>query len=292
MRIQNNIDMKKFGFISVVTLLLVSCGQSQQVSEAAIEQERDSLQRIINEKDIELNDIMSTFDEVQEGIRRINEAEGRVTVADGNPESASNKEVIRENMQFIRDAMQQNRDMIAQLKEKLRKSSFNAEKLKKTVENLQAQIDTQTARIQELEAKLAEKDVQLAEQGEQINTLNESVNTLTEENKQKAATVATQEKQLNAAWFVFGTKAELKEEKILQNGDVLRDGNFNKDYFTQIDIRYDKVIKCYSKSATMLTNHPSGSYQMVKDSKGLYELHISDPVKFWSTGKYLVVQVK
>ena len=235
--------MKKFGFISVVTLLLVSCGQSQQVSEAAIEQERDSLQRIINEKDIELNDIMSTFDEVQEGIRRINEAEGRVTVADGNPESASNKEVIRENMQFIRDAMQQNRDMIAQLKEKLRKSSFNAEKLKKTVENLQAQI-------------------------------------------------ATQEKQLNAAWFVFGTKAELKEEKILQNGDVLRDGNFNKDYFTQIDIRYDKVIKFYSKSATMLTNHPSGSYQMVKDSKGLYELHISDPVKFWSTGKYLVVQVK
>lgn len=284
--------MKKFGFISVVTLLLVSCGQSQQVSETAIEQERDSLQRIINEKDIELNDIMSTFDEVQEGIRRINEAEGRVTVADGNPESASNKEVIRENMQFIRDAMQQNRDMIAQLKEKLRKSSFNAEKLKKTVENLQAQIDTQTARIQELEAKLAEKDVQLAEQGEQINTLNESVNTLTEENKQKAATVATQEKQLNAAWFVFGTKAELKEEKILQNGDVLRDGNFNKDYFTQIDIRYDKVIKFYSKSATMLTNHPSGSYQMVKDSKGLYELHISDPVKFWSTGKYLVVQVK
>ncbi len=292
MRIQNNIDMKKFGFISVVTLLLASCGQSQQISEAAIEQERDSLQRIINEKDIELNDIMSTFDEVQEGIRRINEAEGRVTVADGNPESASNKEVIRENMQFIRDAMQQNRDMIAQLKEKLRKSSFNAEKLKKTVENLQAQIDTQTARIQELEAKLAEKDVQLAEQGEQINTLNESVNTLTEENKQKAATVATQEKQLNAAWFVFGTKAELKEEKILQNGDVLRDGNFNKDYFTQIDIRYDKVIKFYSKSATMLTNHPSGSYQMVKDSKGLYELHISDPVKFWSTGKYLVVQVK
>ena len=292
MRIQNNIDMKILGFISVVTLLLVSCGQSQQVSEAAIEQERDSLQRIINEKDIELNDIMSTFDEVQEGIRRINEAEGRVTVADGNPESASNKEVIRENMQFIRDAMQQNCDMIAQLKEKLRKSSFNAEKLKKTVENLQAQIDTQTARIQELEAKLAEKDVQLAEQGEQINTLNESVNTLTEENKQKAATVATQEKQLNAAWFVFGTKAELKEEKILQNGDVLRDGNFNKDYFTQIDIRYDKVIKFYSKSATMLTNHPSGSYQMVKDSKGLYELHISDPVKFWSTGKYLVVQVK
>ena len=284
--------MKKFGFVTVMTLLLAACGQSQQISESAIEQERDSLQRIINEKDVELNDIMSTFDEVQEGIRRINEAEGRVTIADASPETANNKELIRENMQFIREAMQQNRDMIAQLKEKLRKSTFNADKLKKTVENLQAQIDAQNSRIQELEASLAEKDAQLTAQNEQINTLNENVNTLTEENKQKTATVATQEKQLNAAWFVFGTKAELKEEKILQNGDVLRDENFNKDYFTQIDIRYDKIIKFYSKSATILSNHPSGTYQMIKDSKGLYELHISDPTKFWSTGRYLVVQVK
>ncbi len=284
--------MKKFGFITVVTLLMASCGQGQQAGESALEQERDSLQRIINEKDVELNDIMSTFDEVQEGIRRINEAEGRVTIADATPESSSSKEVIRENMQFIREAMQQNRDMIAQLKEKLRASSFNAEKLRKTVENLQAQIEAQGSRIQELEAALAEKDAQLAAQGEEINNLNENVNALTEENKNKAVTVASQEKQLNAAWFVFGTKSELKEQKILQSGDVLRDGNFNKDYFTQIDIRYDKVIKFYSKSANILTNHPSGSYQMVKDSKGMYELHISDPTKFCSTGKYLVVQVK
>ena len=283
--------MKKFGFVTVVALLLASCGH-KQVGESALEQERDSLQRIINEKDMELNDIMSTFDEVQEGIRRINEAEGRVTIADATPESASSKEVIRENMQFIREAMQQNRDMIAQLKEKLRTSSFNAEKLKKTVENLQAQIETQGQRIQELEATLAEKNALLEVQGEQINILNDNVNTLTEENKKKSATVASQEKQLNAAWFVFGTKAELKEQKILQSGDVLRNGDFNKDYFTQIDIRYDKVIKFYSKSATILSNHPSGSYQMVKDSKGMYELHISDPTKFWSTGKYLVVQVK
>lgn len=284
--------MKKFGFVTVVTLLLASCGQGQKASESAMQQERDSLQRIINEKDVELNDIMGTFNEVQEGIRRINEAEGRVTVADATPESASSKEVIRENMSFIHEAMQQNREMIAQLKEKLRSSSFNAEKLKKTVENLQAQIETQNNRIQELEAALAEKDALLARQDERINVLNENVDMLAEENKQKAATVASQEKLLNTAWFVFGTKAELKEQKILQSGDVLRDGNFNKDYFTQIDIRYDKVIKFYSKNATILSNHPSGSYQMIKDSKGLYELHISDPSKFWSTGKYLVVQVK
>ena len=284
--------MKKLFILPLCLLALMACNDGRKAAEERAQHERDSLMQVIDEKETELNDIMGSINEIQEGFRQINEAEGRITVANGNPEAASSREVIRENMQFIQQAMQQNRDMVAQLKEKLRASSFNAEKLKKTVENLQAQIETQGKRIQELEAALAEKDAQLAAQGEQINTLNENVNTLTEENKSKAATVASQEKQLNAAWFVFGTKAELKEQKILQSGDVLRDGNFNKDYFTQIDIRYDKVIKFYSKSASILTNHPSGSYQMVKDSKGMYELHISDPVKFWSTGKYMVVQVK
>ena len=64
-------------------------------------------------------------------------------------------------------------------------------------------------------------------------------------------------KELNAAWFVFGTKSELKAQKILQSGDVLKSADFNKDYFTQIDIRTTKEIKLYSKRAELLTTHPS-----------------------------------
>lgn len=283
--------MKKIYLFAIMALVLSACGQSG-VSEEVVQRERDSLQRIINEKDMELNDIMGTFGEVQEGIRRINEAEGRITVADASRESASSKEVIKENMEFIQEAMQQNRDMIAQLKEKLRNSTFNAEKLQKTIDNLQAQIESQGQRIQELEATLAEKEAQIAEQGEEIDNLNANVNSLAADNASKSKTLSAQDKELNAAWFVFGTKSELKEEKILSDGDVLKNGNFNKDYFTQIDIRYDKVIKLYSKSAKLLSTHPSDAYKLVKDSQGQYELQITNPQKFWSVSKYLVVQVK
>lgn len=283
--------MRKIFLFSALVLLLSACNQGQ-VNDEAAQHERDSLQRIINEKDMELNDIMGTFNDVQEGIRRITEAEGRITVADGSRESASSQQVIRENMEFIQEAMQQNRDMIAQLKEKLRKSSINADKLKKTIENLQAQIDNQSARIQELEAALAEKEAQIAEQGEAINNLTENVSNLTADNASKSKTMAAQEKELNSAWFVFGTKSELKEQKILVDGDVLKKGDFNKDYFTQIDIRYDKVIKLYSKSAKLLSTHPSGTYSLEKDSQGQYELRITQPTKFWNVSRYLVVQVK
>ena len=60
----------------------------------------------------------------------------------------------------------------------------------------------------------------------------------------------------------------MKAQKILQSGDVLKSADFNKDYFTQIDIRTTKEIKLYSKRAELLTTHPTGSYELVKDDKG------------------------
>ena len=282
--------MKKLLIFAACALSLGACNTTGQ--QEAIQQERDSLQRIINEKDMELDDIMGTFNEVQEGIRRINEAEGRVTIADGNPESASSREVIQENMEFIQQAMQQNRDMIAQLQEKLKNSSIKATKMQKTIENLQTQIDAQAARIQELKAALAEKDALIEAQGDAIAGLSNNVAALTEENRANRDKMQQQDKELNTAWFVFGKKNELKDQKILTKGDVLKDGDFNKDYFTKIDIRYDKDLKFYSKSAQLLSTHPTGSYQLTKDKEGLYEIHIPDPQKFWSVSKYLVVLVK
>ena len=283
--------MKKTLIFVACALSLGACNMTGEKQDT-VQQERDSLQRIINEKDMELDDILGTFNEVQEGIRRINEAEGRVTIADGNPESASSKDVIRENMAFMQQAMQQNREMIAQLQEKLKNSSIKTSKMQKTIENLQLQIETQAARIQELEASLAEKEALIEAQGDAIAGLSNNVAALTEENKAKTEKVQAQDKELNSAWFVFGTKSELKEQKILTKGDVLKSDDFNKDYFTKIDIRYDKDLKFYSKSAQVLSTHPAGSYQLTKDKQGLYEIHITDAKKFWSVSKYLVVLVK
>ena len=283
--------MKKLFIVALAIAGLASCDQNKQTADEATRQ-RDSLLQVINQKDDEMNELMDCVNEVQDGFRRINEAEGRITVANGNPETASTRGVIQENMQYIQDAMKQNRELIAQLQDKLKNSTLNVKSLERTIQNLQAQLETQNQRIQELEASLAEKNIVIAEQGDQIDNLNENVNNLTQENRQKSETLATQDKDLHTAWFVFGTKAELKEQKILKDGDVLKTGDFNKDYFTQIDIRVVKEIKLYSKSAQLLTTHPAGSYTLQKDQKGEYVLRITDANKFWSISKYLVIRVK
>jgi hypothetical protein len=153
-------------------------------------------------------------------------------------------------------------------------------------------VEEQTLRIQELQATLAEKDSTILVQIETIDTLARNVAHLREVNSEQADKVSQQDAELHAAWFVYGTKRELKEQGIMKDGEVLVNGNFNKEYFTQLDIRETKTIKTYSKSARILTTHPSDSYMLTKDGNDKYDLQILNPEKFWSVSKYLVMLVK
>ena len=74
--------------------------------------------------------------------------------------------------------------------------------------------------------------------------------------------------------------------------DVLKNKDFEADYFTKIDIRKTTVIPLNSKSAKLLTSHPAGSFSLLKDSKGEYTLRITSPSDFWNVSKYLVIKVK
>ena len=281
--------MKKLLFLALVAVSMTACKQNKGQSDALIQQ-RDSLNQIIAQKDNEINDMVGTLNDIEEGFREITEAQGRVTVAQRG-EGTSQAARIKENMQFIQTTLQQNRELINKLRQQLRTSSINGEQLKRTLDNLTAQLQEKDNQLRELKEQLEAKDIHIAELDQTIAVLNEDVNSLKEENTSKAETISTQDKQLNTAWYVYGTKKELKEQNILKGGKVLQD-NFNKDYFTKIDIRVDKEVKLYSRSAEMLTSHPAGSYTLQRDANKQYVLRIVDPQKFWSTSKYLVIQVK
>lgn len=283
--------MKKLMIAVLCLLTLVACKQnSNNAAELALQQQRDSLTRIIEQKDNEIDDMMATMNDIQEGFRAINEAEQRITIA-SNGEGVSEAESIRENMQFIQNQMQQNRELISKLRNQLRQSSVRADQLRRTLENLTQQLEEKDNQLRQLQAELEAKDVQIGELNQQVNTLSNNVNDLKEESTQKSQTITSQDKQLNTAWFVYGTKKELKEQRIIEDGKVLR-SNFNRDYFTKIDIRIDKEIRLYSRSAKILTAHPQSSYTLLQDANKQYILRITNPQLFWSTSKYLVVLVK
>jgi Chromosome segregation ATPases len=288
--------MKKLSILAVCALAIVSCKNEAPKQDLATVQLRDSLNQIIAQKDNEINDMIATFGDIEEGFREITEAQSRVTLAKQG-EGTNSAKRIKENMQFIQQTMRQNKELINKLKQQLRESSFKSEELKKLIDNMQQQLEEKEAQMQALREELDKKDIHIAELDETVANLNTDVNQLTEETTQKSQTISQQDKQLHTAWFVFGTKDELKKQNILTKDGMfsktrLLEKDFNKDYFTKIDIRIDKEIKLYSKSAEMLTSHPSSSYTLAPDANKQYVLRITDPDLFWSTSKYLVIQVK
>ena len=277
-------------FACLALLLLGACTGKKSSPDLANMEQNDSLQRIIAQRDSEINDMMSTLNEIQEGLSAINQAENRLSIA-REGEGANKTAQIKENIKFIANTMARNRELMKRLQQQLRESRFNGDELRKTISNLTQQLDDKAQELQRVKAELDAKDIHIAELDEKIDNLNDNVENLQTDAQQKAQTISNQDKQLNTAWFVFGTKKELKEQHIMENGKVLQ-SNFNKNYFAKIDIRIDKEIKFYSKSARILTMHPSGSYTLTPDVNKQYVLRITNPQLFWSTSKYLVVLVK
>lgn len=276
--------------IAILSLAFVGCQGNKQSAESAERAQTDSLRQVISQKDNEINDMMGTLNEIQDGFNEINAAENRVTIAKGG-EGANKEQQIRENIQFIAKTMKHNRELIAKLRNQLKQSSVKGDALKNTLESLSKQLEEKDKQLQQMRAELDAKDIHITELDEAINNLHTNVNNLANESSKKSQVINSQDKQLNTAWFVFGTRKELKEQRIIE-GDKVLQSNFNKNYFTKIDIRVDKEIKLYSKYAKVLTMHPSSSYILQRDANKQYTLKITNPEIFWSTSKYLVILVK
>jgi chromosome segregation ATPase len=285
--------MKNLVILLLSVLTLVSCGRKED-SKKYLRAANDSLTIELLQREAETNELMAIFNEVQESFRQISNAENRVEFTRGTitENATSVRQQITADIEFITTTMAENRKQISKLQSMLNKSKGNVSELKKAVAKLSEELVEKTKRIEELQEELASKNIRIQELDAAVTILTADKESLEAENKAKSKVVAEQDRAINTAWFVFGTKSELKKQKILQGNDVLQSADFNKDYFTQIDIRTQKEIKLYAKHAELLTVHPKNSYQLEKDNEGLLVLKITKVIEFWSISNYLVIQVR
>lgn len=274
-------------------LLAVSCTENAKKADNSQDTQNDSIMALLAQKDEALNRLTSVIGEIQDGFNAINAAEGRITEmsADG-AEGEDAVTHIREDMEFIQTTLAQNRQKIAELEQRLRKGGSNVRSLKEMVANLNEQLESKSKDIEELRAQLAERDVKIEELDASVNELKETNARVSAENETNAQIARNQDRQLNTAYYVYGTSRELKAHNIISSGDVLCSADYDENYFIRIDIRETTVIPLGSKSAKILTQHPAGSYTLLKDAKGEYTLRITDPSRFWSNSKRLVIKVK
>ena len=236
--------MKKLFIFAMCAIALASCNEGAKKAEAQARAERDSLNQVIAQKDDEINDMMTTLIDIEEGFREITEAQNRVTLAKSG-EGTNTKQRIAENFQFIQSMMQQNKDLINKLKQQVRESSIKGDKLKKVIASLTQQMETKDKQITDLVEQLELKNIHIGELKYAINTLKEDAQSLQDENEAQSKTINAQDKQLNTAWFVFGTKKELKELLICGMRvyyHMFKEHEFRINFFWPEDSEFEDVV--------------------------------------------------
>jgi hypothetical protein len=189
--------------------------------------------------------------------------------------------------------MEDNKDRLAWMKSKIDHLSKDLKSSVLKIANLEKLIARMTK-------SLEEKDVEIGELKDKLVNLNISLDSLSIAYDIQEIEMEGQVASLNTAYYCYGTFKELKEKGVItKEGGFIGIGrteklteDFNKSYFTKIDITETTSIDLYSDKAKLVTNHPSGSYALEgQEEDKVDKLVITEPGEFWGASKYLVIVV-
>ncbi|MBD8390055.1 hypothetical protein [Dysgonomonas sp. BGC7] len=289
--------MKKLMVSCLCLFALASCNVKNSDEYKALQAERDSLAQINTQSNDELAETNSLISEIEDNFRQIREAEKYLAIESKNKGEMSNdtKTRVKDNFEMINEILKKNKADIDKLNQRLKNNSGQMATFKKTIENLNAELTERANTITELQSSLATRDAQIAALQTDVQSLSENVESLATQTAEQSSKIKSQDKELNTAYYIFGTSKELKEAKVVTGGflassKILNEG-IEKSKFIKIDIRDAHSIPVYDKKAKLLSDHPKDSYNLDKDASGKIIIKITDYKRFWSLTKFLVVEV-
>jgi len=263
-----------------------------------IKKEKDSLLMASAEKDRQMNSLVTTLIEIDDNLQKIKEKENVISlnVASGDSKGEALEERINRDIQLIYDLMLQNKEQISKLEKDLQQSGTNNANLNKLVNRLNKQLKEKTLEIIKLKQQLEDQSIKITELNFTLEGLQSVVDSLENVRNATQQQLAEATEQLYQAHYVFGTKKELKEQKIISGDGIftkkeVSGEGYDENYFTTIDYREVDSIPLFRPKAKILTVHPESSYRLEEASEGSMVLKIEDKEAFWSRSRYLVIQV-
>ncbi|MDY0103658.1 MAG: hypothetical protein RBS07_12045 [Lentimicrobium sp.] len=284
--------MKKLILIALLISVLFGCDSKKKEYEA-LRVRYDSIMSLGFTKDTAIIAYLESFNAIQANLDSIKMTEmiiSQNSTVEGEVQPDV-KEQINRDINMIFEKLQQNKKTIAELRSKLKKSNSR-------VGVLEEMIDRMTRQMEEKDVEIANLSDRLEKMNIQIEILSSSVENLAAEGDVKSHTISEQTEVINTAYYVIGTKQELRQQNIItleggfagigRNKKMKED--FNPEYFTRVDITKFKSIPILHKKANIITTHPSSSYKMYGE-KSVDSLVIQNSKAFWSASKYLVIVV-
>lgn len=283
--------MKKITLLSVLALALAftSCDFETQAFKD-MRYQRDSIQHLQQTQLDELLGYMDIVQNVDSSFEAIRESQNMLSMVSYDESgNQSVKQRIEENIYMINNLLAENNNKIAELEERLNESDLKNTKLQNTVRRLKRDLEAKNKEITNLYKELEAKNFQIDSLLVENKISNQRAAELQALSETQLAQLNAQDAAIHTAYFFMGTKKELKANDINVKD---KDSGYRTNLFTPVDIRTFDRLETDSKSAKILTKHPEGSYELVRDADKKYTLVIKNPENFWNASKYLIIQIK
>lgn len=309
---EKNTAKFKHWFVFFALLIFSSCDSNTETTElpdTGCEDKIAELEKVIKMNEVEIQMLYSSFDTIEQNLVSISKSQGDLSSIKTSGNARSQRQRIAENFKNIAASIEANQKIVASLRAQLA-TSKNSEKLEKMIAVLEKTIQDKNREIVELRKEMAslsgmiaEKDLVIAQQSSEIAAKDEKIqNIQAEANELKVAAVK--------AYYLVASREKLLDEKIARKGasagafkkkelDLLP--NFPTDKFKEIS-DLSKTFNIYlgkkEEKYFVVSKHPSDSYE-IKDFDPDPTFHdpnkyliVTNPEKFWSQTKYLVVEIR
>lgn len=286
--------MKTKIFLLGLTFMIFGCGPDYKSEVEKLKKEQDSLLLVQMSKDSLMNLYVSDLNEIQTSIESLIREQNLLTEQSlGNELSKESKSKILSQISSIKKLIDDNKNKLASIKGKVKKANLKIKELENMIANLNQQLSQRDSNITVLTESINQLNSKIA-------TVETELNNTKIENQQKSQELTDKTNKLHTAYFTVGTYKELEEKKIIyKKGGLIGLGSskylasdYNQEFFTKIDNRNTKVIDIISKDMQIISNHPTESYQIIKNNEKIMGLEILEPELFWRNSKYLVVVKK
>jgi DNA repair exonuclease SbcCD ATPase subunit len=287
-------------FAAVLAMIFTSCHNYKKDAER-LSVLSDSLRNENSVRESAIVEFLNDYNEIQANLDSIKSFEKLVTVQSntGRELNANQKQRILEDINLLNDLLQKNKAMVANLQKKLSNSNFKIGQLEGMIAELNKMVNGLQAQVLEKDNEIAALNQEVRNLNINIGNLNQKITEIETVSAQKTETITAQTNQMNTAWYVMGTMKELKDNGIVEKeGGVIGIGrtkiirkDFNRDYFTKIDIRNFDYLPLLVKKATVVSVHPQSSFHISGKKRSADTLYIDNREEFWNSTKYLVIVV-
>lgn len=287
--------MKKILFsaaIMAATLMLASCSGVSKEQYQQATNTNDSLMMVALQQGNEIYDLQTTLQTVTDQLDQIN---GQISVSNGEDRKnlTAQRESLMQKLNLVQQTILEKQAALEELQKKYSAQLGQNKELKKTIDRLQNEVASYQSEIKSYQEQIVAKDQQIASLSENLTSTQVVLEETQAKSEAQQTVIDTQDKMLNAGFYIVAPKKSLKEKGLIEGGlftkKRLTTDGFTSAGFTQVDIRELTQIEINDKSPKVMTSHPADSYELVKNADKTTTLVIKDQAAFWSNSKYLIV---